>query len=183
VSPSPRQSAADDTQAAGVMRATKALLVLGMARHVLDPRAEEPILDASSLIEAVSGEIAYFRERRRPVVFLVPGLEGSSSSELLERVHPDLRADPLDLLLPLPSISGFQRTGLDAFLTSQRVDMLTIVGVRSHLEVLLTAADAYARGMSYVVPAPCVASTGMQEHTVALRQIRQLSRPLVLPLE
>lgn len=159
---------------------TKALLVLGMAREVLDAQASEPIVDSALLVEAVSGEIAYFRDRRRPVVFLVPGLEGMPTSELFERILPDLRPDPLDPIFPLPSISAFHGSGLDPWLASQHVDMLTIVGVRSHLEVLLTAAEAYRRGLSFVVPAPCVGSTSAEAHTLGLRQIRQLTRPLAM---
>jgi nicotinamidase-related amidase len=50
---------------------------------------------------------------------------------------------------------------------------VTIVGLETHTGVLLTAADALARGLAVVVPEPCVAAASSESHAAALRLLRE----------
>ena len=152
----------------------KALLVLGMTLQNLDPSAPEPVLELPRLLEAVAGEIRYFRGHRRSVAFVVPGPPGLAAKELLAQVHPSLRPDQLDTVFPQPSLSAFRQTGLEEWLKERSVEGVTIVGVRSHVEVLYTAADAYMMGLPLVIPTPCISSTDSENHGFALRQIREI---------
>ncbi len=158
----------------------KALLVFGMTRAALAAERTPPIAQAAELLEAVAGEIAYFRERRRQVAFLVPGPEGQSEAQLLQQLHPDLGADTLDAVFAQPTLSAFHAGGLAAWLRDHEIESVTLVGLRSHVEVLYTAAGAAMRGMQIVVPALCVGSDSPEDHLFALRQLRQV---ICAPLE
>jgi len=155
------------------MEAGKALLVLGMTRAALDPAASEPLAAPRQLLEAVAGEIAYFRQRGRPVIFLVSGAAGATPASLQEQLHPALPVDPLEPLLPLPTISACCRTGRGPLLEQGSVDTVTLVGLRAHVEILFSAAEAVTRGLRITVPAPCIASACSEDHEIALRLIRR----------
>ena len=71
------------------MGRSKALLVMGMTGLALAPDAREPILSVSALLEAVRGEIAYFRAHHRSVLFLVPAPLQAPPKGLRASIHPD----------------------------------------------------------------------------------------------
>ncbi len=154
--------------------AGKALLVLGMTKEMLDPSRPEPIVGADLLIEAVSGEIDYFRKRDRPVVFMVPSVGGVPQDELVSMLHRDIHPDHLDTILAFPSLSAFFGSGLEEYLSRNGIESVTIVGVRTHVEVLYTAAGATMRGLSVTVPEPCVGSEDPVYHRCALEQIQKV---------
>ncbi len=152
--------------------ADKALIVVGMSRAALSSPAWGPDAKHGALLEAVASEINYFRARQRPVVYTVAGSAGQDGAALLEQLHPDLAADPLETVFAQPSLSALYDTGLPRWLADRGIRSVTLVGVRTHVEVLYTAAGAFMRGLRVVVPAGCVAAEEPDAQAFALQQIR-----------
>lgn len=77
--------------------------------------------------------------------------------------------------------SAFFDTGLAELLEQAQVRRLTLVGLETSTSILLTAADAYARGYEVVVPEPCVCARNPGDHRFALHLIREVWRPVGAP--
>lgn len=146
----------------------RALLILDMtADRVTGPDA---VPGATQIVRYVQGELRYFRERGRPVIFALTAPDLSEPPAILQELTP--RSDERVLLKAAPS--AFYDTDLGEVLKAQRVRRLTLVGLETHTSVLLSAADAVARGLHVVVPDPCVCSANPDDHRFALRQIREV---------
>ncbi|MDP2340134.1 MAG: isochorismatase family cysteine hydrolase [Deltaproteobacteria bacterium] len=140
----------------------RALIVLDMT---LDRFRGSGALDgAAGIVRFVQGELRYFRERGRTVVFA----NDETSSVVIQELTP--RSD--EGVLKKPSPSAFFATELDALLQRRRIRRVTLVGLETHTAVLLTAADALARGYEVVVPDPCVFARDVVAHTSALALLR-----------
>src|SRR5688572_9781165 len=131
---------------------------------------EHAVFGAPNIVRYVQGELRYFRERGRPIVFALTTTDFTNAPEILPELTP--RSDERVLLKTAPS--AFFDTDLGDSLQQQRVRRLTIVGLETHTSVLLTAADAVARGFQVVVPDPCVCAANPDDHRFALRQIREV---------
>lgn len=143
----------------------RALLVLDMT---VDQVSAVP--GASALLRFIRGELRYFRERGRPIYFAATahGDRPASIPELLPRAG--------EKVLWKTAPSAFFRTNLDDLLPRD-VRRLTLVGLETHTSVLLTAADAYARGYEVVAPEPCVVARDPADHAFAMRLMRDVWRP------
>jgi nicotinamidase/pyrazinamidase len=130
----------------------------------------QEIPGARELIRYIRGELRYFRERDRPVIFTCRN--GSARRSLLPELTPRLSEPVLFRHTP----SAFFGTELDELLPPS-TRRLTLVGVDTPTSILLTAADAYARGFEVVVPEPCVCAEDPAEHAFAMRLIRERWHP------
>lgn len=153
---------------APVGESDRALLILDMTTdHVVGPRA---VPGAANIVRFVQGELRYFRERGRPVVFALTAPDLAEPPGILVELTP--RSDERVLYKAAPS--AFFDTDLGDVLKAQRVRRLTLVGLETHTSVMLSAADAVARGLQVVVPEPCVCAKDPDDHRFALRQIRDI---------
>ena len=156
-----------------VAESDRALLILDMVVDRLDgPRA---VPGASSIVRYVQGELRYFRERGRPVIFACTASEVLAGQvaeppSIIQELTP--RSDERVMWKSAPS--AFFDTDLGDTLRDLKVRRLTVAGLETHTSVLLTAADAVARGFQVVVPDPCVCATNPDDHRFALRQIREV---------
>jgi nicotinamidase-related amidase len=123
---------------------------------------------ATQIVRYVQGELRYFRERGRPVVFACTAEDLEKPPAILAELTP--RSDERVMFKHVPS--AFYDSDLGETLAAQRIKRLTLVGTETHTSVLLTAADAIARGFEVVVPDPCVCARDPLDHKFALRQIR-----------
>ena len=142
-------------------------------------RGPEAVGDAGKIVRFVQGELRYFRERGRLVVFAHQ--DDADGAVVIQELTP--RSDELVLQKRAPS--AFFGTELDTVLRRQRVRRLTLVGLETHTSVLLTAADAMSHGYEVVVPEPCVCARDPDAHDAALRLLRTYwpaSRPANWPL-
>lgn len=139
----------------------RALIVLDMTLDRF--RGPLAIEAASGIVKFVHGELRYFRERARLIVFA-----HAASSSVIQELTP--RSD--ERVMKKPSPSAFYATDLEALLQKRGIRRLTLVGLETHTSVLLTAADAIARGYEVVVPDPCVAARDDDAHQAALRLLR-----------
>lgn len=150
----------------------RALLVLDMTTdRVAGPAA---IPGATQIVRYVQGELRYFRERGRPVIFSCTSSRTTADLEKPPELLADLwpRSDERVLYKSVPS--AFFDTDLAATLRALHVRRLTLVGTETNTSILMTAADAMAHGFEVVVPDPCVCARDPQDHKWALRQIREV---------
>jgi bifunctional isochorismate lyase/aryl carrier protein len=71
--------------------------------------------------------------------------------------------------------NAFLRSHLGRLLRSAGRDQLILCGVRAHLGVLLTAADAFMHDIQPFVVADAVADFSAEDHSMALRWIARTS--------
>jgi nicotinamidase-related amidase len=158
----------ESSRASGVSDRTgesdRALVVLDMTLDRFHGPAA--VAGAASIVRFVQGELRYFRERGRPVVF---ACGDKTDSLVIQELTP--RSD--EIVFKKPGPSAFFGTSLDTALRSQGVRRVTLVGLETHTAVLLTAADAMARGYEVVVPDPCVCAHDPEAHGAALALLRR----------
>jgi nicotinamidase/pyrazinamidase len=151
-----------------VAESDRALLILDMTQdRVAGPDA---VPGAAHIVRYVQGELRYFRERGRPVIFACTAPDLADPPQIIQELTP--RADERIMWKSAPS--AFFDTDLGETLKDLKVRRVTVVGLETHTSVLLTAADAVARGFQVVVPDPCVCAASPEDHSFALRQIREI---------
>ncbi len=145
----------DETLAS--LESDRALLVLGM-----DAAHGAAVEGVDDIVRFVAGELRYFRERGRLVVFVGDGpmLTGLMPRSGEHVVHAPAQG------------SAFAAQALSELLAGERIRRLTLVGVETHTAVLLTAVDAVGRGFAVVVPETCVCASDRRSHEAALHLIR-----------
>lgn len=162
----------------GENRSERAIIILDMINefaHIEGKRYEAATLD---IIPYVQGELQYFRERMRPVVFCNTHA-GENPSELSDASRFDreviqaLSPRTGEICLKKSRPNAFFGTELSNTLHGLKVRKLTIVGAFSHTSVLVTAAAAIDHGFSVVVPETCVCAGNVQDHAAALRLINR----------
>lgn len=141
----------------------RALLVLDMTIDRF--RGAKSIDGAGGIVRFVQGELRYFRERGRVVVFAHDEDAGSVIQELTPRSD--------ERVMKKPAPSAFYGTELELLLQKKHIRRLTLVGLETHTAILLSAADALARGYEVVVPDPCVMARDAAAHAAALRLLRE----------
>ncbi len=141
----------------------RALVILDMTIDRF--RGPHAVKGAADVVRFIQGELRYFRERGRLIVFA----SSDDAGVVIQELTP--RSDEISLKKVGPS--AFFQTSLDDTLRSRRVQRVTLVGLETHTSVLLTAADALARGYSVVVPDPCVCASDTAAHQDALRMLRE----------
>jgi nicotinamidase-related amidase len=152
-------------------KSDRALLIIGMTRFALDPIQKGALPEAGGLIPYIQGELRYFRERGRPVIFICADqVDDVAPTDFVEALTPR----PAEPIVVQKAPNAFFDTRLQELLEPLEVGRLTLVGIKTNTEILLTAADAIARGYQVVVPDPCVAAADEDDHHFALRQIREV---------
>lgn len=144
----------------------RALIIIDMT-----PDKVSEVPGARDLIRYIRGELRYFRERGRPVIFACTE-RGEGKPGVIPELTP--RTGETVLFRHTPSI--FFETALDEILPPE-VRRLTLTGIETHTSILLSAADAYARGYQVVVPEPCACASDPADHAFAMRLIRDVWRP------
>jgi nicotinamidase-related amidase len=99
---------------------------------------------------------------------------GSRGSRIVEELTP-LKED---LVVKKKSYSSFYQTELNKLLRELGVEKLTITGVCTSICVLYTAVDAFMRGYGVMVPEDSVTGLTPDDHGFALRQIKEVLKPV-----
>lgn len=92
-----------------------------------------------------------------------------------------LRPEEDDYFVLKPKHSGFYATPLDLLLTYLKARRLIITGVAGNSCILYTAADAYMREFTLIVPADCVLSTDAPANAAALNHMAGMLKADVSP--
>lgn len=152
----------------------RALVVIDMVPALVYEGGPRAVPGAAELIRYIQGELRYFRERDRCVVFAVRRpAEGEEPASVIADLTPRSR----ELILSTSAPSAFFGTPLEEHLRARGAGRVTLVGVGTATSVLLTAADAYARGFGVSVPDPCVVDPNPEDHRFALHLIRDVWAP------
>jgi len=158
-------------------RSERGLIVLDMINEKAHPNGLkfEPMV--REIIPFIKGELAYFRQRMRPVIFCnslsifypdepidVVEFNANIISDLIPRAH--------EICMKKTRSNAFFKTELFNLLTHLKVRSLTIVGAFTHTSILTTTASALDYGFHVVVPETCVCSPDPQYHSQALSLMR-----------
>lgn len=128
-----------------------AILVLDLTKEAID-KSDINRSAVHDILSYIEGELSYFRERVRPVVFCNTYLLNGVESQNIDRFKPRLGEVVINKTRP----NAFFSTNLSQVLQSLKVGKITIVGAFLHTGILLTAAHALDIGFSVVVPETCV---------------------------
>lgn len=163
----------------------KALLIVNMLKDFIEPGSPMEVAAGRDIIDAITGEIRYAREKGRPIIYLCDrhdaddpeferwpahAVRGTAGADVIEALAPQ----PGDFMVEKNSYSGFFHTDLDALLDDLDIDDLLICGVPTNVGVLYTAVDALMRGIGVIAPETCVAAANLDDHLFALRQINEV---------
>ncbi|MFJ2260396.1 isochorismatase family protein [Streptomyces sp. NPDC087844] len=166
--------------------ARAALLVHDMQNHFV--QAFPP--DCSPVVELIDN-IATLRELAgtlgMPIVFSAepsgqrPGQRGLMRDIWGPGIGPEPDGDAAVVAPLMPRVgehlmvnvrhNAFLRSHLGRLLRSEGRDQLILCGVRAHLGILLTAADAFMHDIQPFVVADAVADFSAEDHSMALRWI------------
>jgi nicotinamidase-related amidase len=92
-----------------------------------------------------------------------------------------MRPTRRDYFVLKPMHSGFYGTALGILLDDLRVRRVILTGVAGNICVLVTANDAYMRGLRLFVPADCIASNTAADNEAALHQIETVLKGHIEP--
>lgn len=154
----------------GENKSRRALIVVNMTDHFAHQDGACYIKTSKEIIPFVQGELQYFRDRMRPVIFCSTKARGNIIRELSPRRG--------EICIEKEKANAFLNTNLGQILLDQKVKNLTIVGLQLYNSVLLSAAAALLEGFSVVVPETCVCSDREQEHLAALRLFNRWSKEM-----
>jgi nicotinamidase-related amidase len=157
----------------GENRSERAMIILDMTNEIAHPEGSKYEPTTVDIIPYLQGELTYFRERMRPVIFCytLPTHHADQSIEVVDFnakiVHP-LSPRSKEICIVKQRPNAFFKTDLIDVLQNLRVRNLTIVGAMAHTSVLTTAASALDYGFSVVVPETCVCSGNPHDQAAAL---------------
>lgn len=153
---------------------SRAVIVLDMVNDLSHREGRDFVPSTSEIIPFIQGELQYFRERMRPVIFCNTVAshhhetkEADHQSNVIQALSPRVG----EIIVKKTRPNAFFGTDLLAILTDANLRELTIVGVCSHTAVLSTAIAALDHGFFVVVPETCVWAPDSQDHAAALRII------------
>lgn len=149
----------------------RAIIVLDMVDDVVGSYGDSFSPPIKEIIPYISGELQYFRERMRPVIFCNSSENSYSNNtgELCKEIQPRSK----EIVVKKTRPDAFFNTDLKSILDNLKIKNLTIVGICAHTGVLLSAASALNFGFSVVVPETCVASFKEQDYQASLHIIRR----------
>ncbi len=154
----------------GENKSSRALLVIDMTDQFAHKDGQCYVAASEEIIPFIHGELQYFRERMRPIIFCSARESGPVIRELSPRRG--------EFCLEKNYANAFLDTNLNYILFEQKVKNLTIVGLQFYKSVLLTAGAALEQGFSVVIPETCVCSDLEQDHMAALRLFDRWSKDL-----
>ncbi len=155
----------------------RAIIVVDMLVDFVDHRGAAAVPGAGALLPLILGELQYFRERGRAVVFGCTELPSTANYARAgtkgAAIVPQLTPRPGELVVTKRAPSVFFGTELQAYLKKREVQSIVLVGVSTNTGILLSAADALSMGYEVAVPETCVCAADRSDHDWALHQIRQ----------
>lgn len=132
--------------------------------------SDKYIAQTQEIIPFVQGELQYFRDRMRPVIFCNTVNSGPIIRELSPRSG--------ELCIEKKLNNAFSGTRLGEFLRDKKIQTLTLVGLQLCNNILLTAGSALEQNFSIVVPETCVCSDCDLDHLAALRIVTRWSKQI-----
>jgi nicotinamidase-related amidase len=158
-------------------RSERAILILDMINDIAHPEGRNFNRATVDIVPFLQGELQYFRERARPVVFcntkVLSPIPEDEADDFCLKVIQALSPRTGEITLRKTRPNAFFATDLEKVLKSLKVKTLTIVGAFSHTSILMSASSALDYGFSVVVPETCVCASDSQDHAAAMRIINR----------
>lgn len=157
---------------------TSAILIMDALNRYLHPKGSFFAQKALDIIPYIEGELKYFRERGRAVFFChtsshIPQSEQASFDDQFVQA---LKPREKEKVFLLQGYNAFHLNEFDHELKKLKVDQLTIAGLYTHTNVLMTAAAAVDHGIKVVVPETCVYDANIKGQDAAFELIRTWSK-------
>ncbi|MFQ5762790.1 MAG: cysteine hydrolase family protein [Candidatus Bathyarchaeia archaeon] len=139
---------------------------------------------ASAIIPNIARLLSAAREKAKPVVYVSDAhlptdwelklwgehsMKGTPGAQIISELQPS----PTDFILEKRTYSAFHETGLDSLLRSLKVDTVVITGLHTNICDRHTAADAFFRGYSIVIPEDCVEAFTAEEQKEGLEYLKK----------
>jgi len=159
-------------------KSNRALVIVDLVPALVSGPVPPP--GVADVVRYVQGELRYFRERDRFIVFSVAqalALEdsGPTVKELTPRTHEVVVSRPSPSIFSTPMLhERFQEAG---------VKRVTLVGIGTAGVIAASAIETLNRGYGVTVPDPCVCDFAIDDHKAALHLIRDVWTPLYRPGE
>ncbi|MBZ0155421.1 MAG: cysteine hydrolase [Alphaproteobacteria bacterium] len=167
--------------------AEKALLVADMLNDFVREGAPLRVPDTKRAIPTIKREIQRARKDGIPVIYLCDAhdpddkefsrygwpahaVKGTEGAQVIKELKPEAG----DIIVEKKTYSGFYRTSLDKILKELGVNTVRLTGCVTHICVLFTASEAALRGYSVEVVTGGVAGLAKQDHTAALRIMKNV---------
>jgi len=160
-----------------------ALLVVDMLKEYLLPNGQIYCESCREIIPNIKNCVERFREANRPIVYINTAMsEGdvlvnkwgkhAMKGTRMAQVVDELAPKSTDFVVEKSGYDGFFATNLDDVLRSNDIDTVVIVGIHTHVCVLLTGVGAFQRGYKVVTFEDCVTTGYQANHETRLRFFR-----------
>jgi nicotinamidase-related amidase len=177
-----------------------AILVMDCQNDIVDEKGKMAAMNNGAMArlikeQKVLGTIARLAEAGRkagvPVIHVrhayrpdyadapanTPILAGMKQNEILKdgtwgaEIHPDIKADPKDIVITKTRVSAFYASPLEAILSAQGITHLVLTGIATDGVVEGTARDGVDRGYYITIPDDCCATFTDEAHKAVLRGV------------
>jgi nicotinamidase-related amidase len=170
-------------------RQKKALLIIDMLNDFVKEGAPLEVPRARGIIGKIKRELQKARRVGMPVIYCCDrhqpndrefeiwpphAIRGTCGAEVVEALKP-IQREPI---VAKTTYSAFYRTKLQKVLKGLGIEHLILTGLVTNICILYTAVDAYMRGYEVTVPEDCVAGLNTEDHLFALKQIKEVLKPL-----
>lgn len=147
-------------------RSEQAIIILDMINDLAHPQGSNYEPATAEIIPFLEGELKYFRERMRLVIFCHTASEQTNqfNAQVIQALSPRSK----EILIKKHGPNAFFGTDLAQILRDNKVKNITIAGVFTHTNVIRSVAGALDHGFSVVVPETCTCARNPQDHQAAL---------------
>ena len=97
-------------------------------------------------------------------------VEGTEGAQIVDEIAPEAG----EYYIKKRRYSGFYATGLDSLLRELEVDTVVLTGLVTNICIQHTAADAFFRGYSVIVPRDCVEAPSDEIQETSLRYMEEM---------
>lgn len=163
------------------MSKDRAIVVVDMINDYMSPASKLNCKEAHSIVENINKLTARVRSTSGLIVFANTSLV-SEDDPIARRwglharrntsesaVHPDIDIRPTDQIILKRSYNSFFETDLDLTLRTNQVRTVLVVGIHTHVCVLLTASAASDRGYDVVTFQDAMTTGYKPNHDTRLR--------------
>lgn len=158
-----------------------AILVIDAINEYFDPKGKVFCEECRKIIQNLQKLLGFSRKKNIPIIYVNTSLltdkeplakkwglhavRGTWGAEII----PELQSQKGDFIIFKRTYDGFYNTELELTLRSLDVDTVVVVGIHTHVCVLLTAAGAFNRGFNVIAIEDCMTTGYKPSHESRLR--------------
>lgn len=158
-----------------------AILVVDMINDYLSPEGRIICERGRDIILPINSVLAFCRSRGGSVVFCNTEIRDGNepiarrwgvhaeAGAFASKLYDQLDVATLDIIVPKSSYNAFFQTELERTLRQKSIRHVVVVGIHTHVCVLLTSAAAYDYGFDVIVLEDCMTTGYRANHESRLR--------------